>query len=157
MIMLPEWLMHKIVEDMRCPSCSGKMNVEFVTSVGIKESERLNNAKVCFIEYSCLFCNRKSHIEIKRYTMPELARDIMKAVENAAEKEVAPKKERPTTRKRKSSKTGIGKEEVDDAKKVIHDSACWNDMMIGLGMTQKEIDNIIEIGKKIDREGKGKS
>ena len=69
MIELPNWLEIKIDTEFSCPSCDGKMSKEFVTAFGIRESTRDPNVKVCWIEYNCMLCSKKSHIEICPYTI----------------------------------------------------------------------------------------
>ncbi|GAG81109.1 unnamed protein product [marine sediment metagenome] len=118
------------------------MSKEFVTAFGLKDSSKHPGTVVCCMEYSCLMCNKKSHIEICPYSTRQLCEDM---------------KDRPKPRSRKrrrkpvqKPKSKIMEREAKEAKKVLEESKTWHDTMLGFGMDDKAIEEYMQEGKDMD-------
>ena len=132
MIELPLWLEKQIDSEFKCPNCSGKMNKEFVTGFGVKESSKHQDTQVCWIEYYCMLCDRRSHIEIRPYTMKQLCEDMEEKIESDA-KQNSKAAKKVKRRRRKAAKrvvSKIGDDEVQKAKEILA-SDNWYEVMIG--------------------------
>jgi len=157
MLELPDWLESRIETDLRCPSCLAKMDREFVTGVGIKESSKLGGAQVCWIEYQCLLCDKRSITEVQKYSMKDFVSDMFYKVMDKEECDInscsckGESTKKPKVLKiTKRTKSKISDDEIALASKTIKDCNNWNDMMLGFGLDQSQIDSYFEMGKAID-------
>jgi len=148
MIELPPWLEEKIEKEFKCPNCDGEMSTEFVTAFGLKDSSKHPGTIVCWMEYNCLICDKKSHIEIRPYSTHQLCEDM----------EMKDSKTKKSKKRRRQNveviKSKIREEEVKEAKIILESSKTWYDIMLGFGLNADGIKNYMKEGENMDIDNK---
>jgi hypothetical protein len=154
MIDLPTWLIEYMKKE-RCPNpdCKGEMDADFIFACGIRESSKHQQVTVCWIEYFCILCEKSFHMEIRPYSMVELAEDVFrkqhrKDLPKDLSKKVVPPAE---TIEADGNVCKITDEEVIEAKKIINESESFYQMMISFGITDEDIADYESLGKEIDK------
>lgn len=153
MVEAPRWLKDKI-KNLLCPFCEKPMVAEAISGYGTKNSVDNKNVSVLFIEYQCPKCNKKPIIELEPMEMEQIVDNLIAEWSNEEDVEEKPVKKNSNVwdgnKPKVQEKSKITDEEIKEVHNILEDSKTWYDVMIRMGINEKQVQMFEEDGIKID-------